>query len=151
MATDAASTPAKLEDQLCFALYSTSRAITAAYREGLSQLGITYPQYLVLLRLWERKKCTVSDLGAALALDSGTLSPLLKRLESLGLVQKVRAPNDERTVVVSLTQTGKDLESDTAKVRHLVECSTGLSESEINDLRESVQTVRDHVVAHITV
>ena len=96
----------ELDRQLCFALHAASRATTAVYRPVLDELGLTYPQYLAMLVLWERDGISVSDLGTRLQLDSGTLSPLLKRLEGLGLVERHRSPNDERRVVVDLTQSG---------------------------------------------
>ncbi len=100
----------RLEDQLCFALYSASRAVTSAYRPLLDELNLTYPQYLVLLVLWEEEPCTVGHLGERLHLDSGTLSPLLKRLESAGLVCRQRSATDERRVGITLTPQGRALE-----------------------------------------
>ncbi|MFG2232675.1 MarR family transcriptional regulator [Streptomyces sp. NBC_01310] len=98
-----------LEDQLCFALYAASRAVTVRYRPLLDALGLTYPQYLVMLALWERDALSVRDLGAALHLESSTLSPLLKRLEANGLVLRERRADDERSVTVRLTGAGADL------------------------------------------
>ncbi|MFD8985847.1 MarR family winged helix-turn-helix transcriptional regulator [Streptomyces sp. NPDC059564] len=100
----------RLEDQLCFALYAASRAVTASYRPLLDELGLTYPQYLVMLALWERESLSVRDLGAALQLESSTLSPLLKRLEVNGLVLRERRVDDERSVAVRLTEAGADLQ-----------------------------------------
>jgi len=99
----------RLDDQLCFGLYSASRAVTSLYRVVLEDLGLTYPQYLVLLALWERDGRQVRELGADLHLDSGTLSPLLKRLEAAGLVRRERQADDERSVRVSLTEEGTAL------------------------------------------
>lgn len=99
----------RLEGQLCFALYAASRAVTARYRPLLDELGLTYPQYLVMLALWERDFLSVRDLGAALQLESSTLSPLLKRLEANGLVLRERRVDDERSVAVRLTEAGADL------------------------------------------
>ncbi|MCT1879322.1 MarR family transcriptional regulator [Kocuria rhizophila] len=104
----------RLDTQLCFALYSASRKVTSAYREPLSKMGLTYPQYLVLLVLWEQDHRTVNQLGEALMLDSGTLSPLLRRMENAGFVTRRRSEQDERSVVVSLTSTGRALEKDAA-------------------------------------
>jgi DNA-binding MarR family transcriptional regulator len=95
-----------LDDQLCFALYAASRAVVARYRPILDELGLTYPQYLVLLVLWEQGEASIKDIGAALQLDYGTLTPLLKRLEVAGLVRRRRLPEDERTVRVALTEDG---------------------------------------------
>src|ERR671925_402329 len=92
-----------LDDQLCFALYAASRAVTNSYRPLLDELGLTYPQYLVMLVLWEHDAVPIKDVGAALELDYGTLTPLSKRLEASGLVQRQRRPDDERTVQVTLT------------------------------------------------
>src|SRR4051812_2398954 len=91
-----------LEDQLCFALYAASRAVTARYRPMLEELGLTYPQYLVMMLLWEEDNQTVGQLGARLALDSGTLSPLLKRLTAAGLVTRHRRGEDERSLSIAL-------------------------------------------------
>src|SRR5438309_10725674 len=92
-----------LDDQLCFALYAASRAVTARYRPMLEELGLTYPQYLVMMLLWEEDNQTVGQLGSRLALDSGTLSPLLKRLTAAGLVTRQRRLDDERSVSIALT------------------------------------------------
>jgi MarR family transcriptional regulator, organic hydroperoxide resistance regulator len=99
----------RLDRHLCFALYSASRAMTAAYRPILSELNITYPQYLVLLVLWEEGRITVGNLGERLQLDSGTLSPLLKRLAANGFVRRERSLADERSVEVTLTDAGRRL------------------------------------------
>ncbi len=100
----------RLDAQLCFALYSASRAFTRAYGPLLAPLGLTYPQYIVMLVLWERDDLSVSELGERLALDSGTLTPLLKRLEEAGLVERRRDTDDERIVRVRLTRAGEKLE-----------------------------------------
>jgi DNA-binding MarR family transcriptional regulator len=121
----------RLDDQLCFALYSASRAVTAAYRPLLDELGLTYPQYLVLLVLWEEEPCTVGHLGSRLHLDSGTLSPLLKRLESAGLVRRQRTAEDERRVQISLTLAGRALE---ARAGCIPERLLGTDESAAADL-----------------
>ncbi|WP_199272912.1 MarR family winged helix-turn-helix transcriptional regulator [Streptomyces broussonetiae] len=98
-----------LQDQLCFALYAASRSVTTRYRPLLDELGLTYPQYLVMLVLWEQDSVSVRDLGNALQLESSTLSPLLKRLEAGGLIRRERRAEDERSVAVRLTQAGADL------------------------------------------
>ncbi|MFH8805385.1 MarR family winged helix-turn-helix transcriptional regulator [Streptomyces sp. NPDC017936] len=98
-----------LDDQLCFALYAASRAVTARYRPLLDELGLTYPQYLVMLVLWDQDSISVRDLGAALQLESSTLSPLLKRLEASGLLRRERRPDDERSVAIRLTDAGARL------------------------------------------
>ncbi|QIK64989.1 MarR family transcriptional regulator [Nocardioides sp. HDW12B] len=128
----------RVDDQLCFALYDASRAIVGRYREGLAQLGLTYTQYLVLLRLWETSPLTVADLGDALNLDSGTLSPLLKRLETQGLVTRRRLPTDERSVEVAVTSAGRDLKPLARRVQVDVENATGLDGESITALRDDL-------------
>jgi DNA-binding MarR family transcriptional regulator len=98
-----------LDNQLCFAMYSASLAMTKAYKKILAPLEITYPQYLVMMVLWEQDQVIVSELGARLFLDSGTLTPLLKRMEAMGLLRRARDAGDERRVVVSLTEAGRAL------------------------------------------
>lgn len=117
----------RLDDQLCFALYRASRALTRAYGPLLAPLGLTYPQYLVLLVLWERDAQSVKELGARLALDSGTLTPLLKRLEQQGLVRRQRAAEDERVVRVALTAQGRALRSRASEVPAQLACRAGFS------------------------
>lgn len=124
-----------LDEQLCFALYTASRAMTSCYRPMLDALGLTYPQYLVLLVLWERGDTPVTGIGQALQLETGTLSPLLKRLEAIGLVTRTRQAGDERTVLVALTSEGCALESRAAAVHEQVGVATGMSRAEIDDLR----------------
>lgn len=109
MAAAPVEDPLALDRQVCFALYAASRAVTAAYRPLLEPLGLTYPQYLVMLVLWEGGRLQVREIGDALRLDSGTLSPLLKRLEAARLVTRERSPEDERQVVVDLTDDGRAL------------------------------------------
>ncbi len=106
----------KLDNQLCFALYSASLSMGKVYQRLLKPLGLTYPQYLALLVLWEHGDSSVSDLGEKLFLDSGTLTPLLKRMEQAGLLSRNRDPEDERRVVVSLTAEGKNLKKRAAKI-----------------------------------
>lgn len=132
----------RLDQQLCFALYSASRAMTSAYRPVLDDLGLTYPQYLVLLILWEDDRSTVRHLGKRLQLDSGTLSPLLKRLESSGFVRRERSATDERSVEVALTDSGRNLESDVQCIPEMLLGATGLSENEVADLRDAALRLR---------
>jgi DNA-binding MarR family transcriptional regulator len=115
-----------LDDQLCFALYSASRAITARYRPLLDELGLTYPQFLVMLVLWETGPVTVSQLGQRLHLDSGTLSPLLKRLESAGMISRHRHARDERSVEITLTGDGHRLRERATCVPLAIGRATGL-------------------------
>ncbi|WP_088042263.1 MarR family winged helix-turn-helix transcriptional regulator [Bacillus sp. EAC] len=101
-----------LENQLCFSIYACSREITKLYRPILEKFGLTYPQYLVLLSLWEQDSQSVKELGDKLFLDSGTLTPMLKRMESTGLIFRKRDSNDERKVFISLTEDGKNLKAE---------------------------------------
>ncbi|MFC9282710.1 MarR family winged helix-turn-helix transcriptional regulator [Streptomyces collinus] len=124
-----------LDDQLCFALYAAQRAVTAAYRPLLDDLGLTYPQYLVLLVLWERGETSVKELAGALRLDYGTVSPLLKRLEGAGLVRRERAADDERSVLVACTGRGEQLRERAARVPGALLAATGLGGREVELLR----------------
>ncbi|MBU8539230.1 MarR family winged helix-turn-helix transcriptional regulator [Falsiroseomonas tokyonensis] len=112
----------KLEDNLCFALYAANHAFTAAYKPLLDPLGLTYPQYLVLLVLWEAEDQTVKALGQRLHLDSGTLTPLLKRMETAGLVRRRRDAEDERQVRIALTEAGRALQARTVEVQRRLSC-----------------------------
>ncbi|RYV52301.1 MarR family winged helix-turn-helix transcriptional regulator [Pengzhenrongella frigida] len=132
-----------LDRQVCFALYSASRAITAAYRTLLADLGVTYPQYLVLMVLWERDDRGVRELGDLLELDSGTLSPLLKRLESLGLIERRRLATDERRVHIHLTPAGSALRERSSDIPGRLALATGLSVPELDQLRVTLTRVRD--------
>lgn len=127
--------------QVCFALYSASRAATAVYRPLLEDLGLTYPQFLALMVLWEEDGITVRDLGTALELDSGTLSPLLKRLEAAGLVQRVRSAADERRVEVHLTPAGRDLQPHAVGLPHEVAAASGLNPEELEQLAGTLAKV----------
>lgn len=112
-----------LSNQLCFRFYALERELMAAYRPLLDQLGLTYAQYITLLYLWEHDKATVGELCTALSLDTGTVSPLLKRLESAKLVERKRLPSDERTVEVRLTKRGKELEEKALAIpEHIASC-----------------------------
>ncbi|WP_120522528.1 MarR family winged helix-turn-helix transcriptional regulator [Arthrobacter celericrescens] len=124
----------RLNHQVCFALYSASKAATAVYRPVLESLGLTYPQYLVMLVLWEEEPRTVRELGAALGLDSGTLSPLLKRLDALGLVERRRSLEDERRVEVHLTAAGRELSDGASAVPKRLADAAGLSAAELSQL-----------------
>jgi DNA-binding MarR family transcriptional regulator len=130
-----------LENQVCFALHAASRAMTGAYQPLLDELGITYPQYLVLLTLWEEDGARVSRIGERLHLDSGTLTPLLKRLESHELVVRRRNAEDERVVEVFLTAAGKRLKRRALAVPSAMLCKTGLTVSELSTLRTTLQTL----------
>jgi MarR family transcriptional regulator, organic hydroperoxide resistance regulator len=125
----------RLDQQLCFALYAAHRAVTVRYRPLLDRLGLTYPQYLVMLVLWEGDGVVVRELGERLQLDSGTLSPLLKRLEAAGLVVRRRRGEDERSVIISLTERGDALRTDAAGVPAAIAAETGLTADERDRLR----------------
>ena len=124
-----------LNDQACFALYAASRALTHLYRPVLDELGLTYPQYLVLLVLWERGSVPVGELGAALHLDYGTLTPLLKRLEAHGILRRERSAADERSVLVTLTEQGTALQQRAQSIPAYVAAAAGLSPAEFEQLR----------------
>lgn len=129
----------ELDRQLCFALYSASRVATGAYREGLTRLGLTYTQYVTLLALWEADGPSVSELGERLQLDSGTLSPLLRRLEAAGHVERRRDHRDERRVTVHLTDQGRALEPEAAGLRQQLYDSMHLTPQEAETLRTLAQ------------
>ncbi len=132
----------KLDNQLCFALYSASLTMTKIYKPLLAKLGLTYPQYLVLLVLWERDERTVSDIGEKLFLDSGTLTPLLKRLETLELISRNRSAEDERRVLISLTAAGKLLRKQAVDVPKEIMCATRCSVSELTALTKQLVELR---------
>ncbi len=135
----------KLNEHLCFALYSASRAMTGAYQKYLNVLGITYPQFLVLLTLWETDGERVSAIGERLFLDSATLTPLLKRLEANGFVERRRSTADERVVEVFLTAAGKRLEKKAIEMSEGVFCKTNLSLVELVRMRDSLQQLTQHL------
>ena len=128
----------RLDQQLCFALYSATHAVTRTYREHLSKIGLTYPQYLVLLVLWQENQQTVKSLADKLNLDSPTLTPLLKRLASAGFVNRERSSTDEREVYISLTETGNSLKDTVCQIQQSVSCETGLNEFEYFELRDKL-------------
>ncbi|UXY24553.1 MarR family transcriptional regulator [Streptomyces cynarae] len=136
-----------LDDQLCFALYAAQRAVTAAYRPLLEDLGLTYPQYLVLLVLWERGETTVKELAAALRLDYGTVSPLLKRLQAAGLVRRERSARDERSVLVAVTARGEELRERAARVPGALLTATGLDGPGMARLREELLRLAERAEA----
>lgn len=131
----------RIDEQLCFALHAASRAMTGAYREPLRRLEITYPQYLVLLLLWEQDEQTISELGDRLQLDSGTLSPLVRRLEVRGLVERMASTVDERRVHVRLTADGRRLGPEIAEVQRCVHENLQLEPAEAAELRRLARTV----------
>jgi DNA-binding MarR family transcriptional regulator len=134
-----------LDDQLCFALYAASRAVTARYRPMLEELGLTYPQYLVMMLLWEQDNQTVGQLGTRLALDSGTLSPLLKRLTAAGLVTRHRRVEDERSVSIALTEAGRDLRDRSVRISEEMIGAIGFDTGEFDDLKSKLRLLTERV------
>ncbi|NDY89587.1 MarR family winged helix-turn-helix transcriptional regulator [Ideonella livida] len=135
-----------LDQQLCFALYSASLAMTKLYKPLLEPLGLTYPQYLVMLALWEQDGLGVNQLGERLFLDSGTLTPLLKRLETQGLLQRQRDATDERRLRVTLTLPGQALKAQAEAVPRAVACATACELHEIAALTQSLQGLRQRLL-----
>ena len=131
----------RLDNQLCFALYGAANRMTRLYRPMLDALGLTYPQYLAMLVLWEASPRTVGALGEALDLESSTLTPLLKRLETQGLVARTRDPEDERRVVVTLTEAGAALRDKAKAVPEQLFCKLSIQLDELSDLRERLKTL----------
>lgn len=134
-----------LEQQLCFALYSTMLGFNKVYRGLLKDLGLTYPQYLVMLVLWERDRLTVSEIGEQLFLESPTLTPLLKRLESAELIDRRRSASDERQVVVSLTSKGRALRARAKAVPACVASAARCSADELRSMRERLLDIRTNL------
>lgn len=145
--TPSADDMLRLDNQLCFAVYSASLAMTKLYKPLLDKLKLTYPQYLVMLVLWERDGLMVSELGERLSLDSGTLTPLLKRLETNGLVARIRDVADERRVHVSLTAAGRRLKARAASVPACLMAASQCSIEELVALTQQIQQLRDRVRA----
>ncbi|WP_272928079.1 MarR family winged helix-turn-helix transcriptional regulator [Alkalibacterium sp. MB6] len=135
----------KLENQLCFPLYAVTRQLTKIYRPLLSQFNLTYPQYLVLLALYEHQNLTVKALGERLFLDSGTLTPMLKRMEENGLVERIRSKSDERVVEVTLTEKGKNLEDRIESVPVDFMKEVKLEESEYFELKRILAKIMNQV------
>ena len=144
-APDRSNAALLLDNQLCFALYSASLAMTKLYKPLLDAIGLTYPQYLALLVLWERDGLTVSELGERLSLDSGTLTPLLKRLETAGLVSRLRDTADERHVHIQLTTEGRSLKAHASDIPSCVLQATHCEVAEAVALTRQVQALRDRL------
>lgn len=132
----------RLNEQLCFALYSTGLAMNKLYRKLLKPLDLTYPQYLVLLVLWERERLSVSEIGTHLCLDSATLTPLLKRMEASDLVTRERSSEDERQVDVSLTAKGRELQAHAPGIQQAIADATLCTNHELAALRQQLGTVQ---------
>jgi DNA-binding MarR family transcriptional regulator len=133
--------PLLLERQLCFALYAASREISKTYRERLEPIGLTYPQFLVLLVLWEKDNISISEIGDRLLLDSGTLTPLLKRLEGMGHVKRQRGTADEREVLIRLTKSGLALRDGAVEARKHVVRKLQMTEAEIEHARSTIMDI----------
>ncbi len=138
----------RLDGQLCFALYSANLAMHKVYRRLLAGMDLTYPQYLVMLVLWERDGITVSELGGQLFLDSATLTPLLKRLQVSGLVSRTRSTQDERQVLVSLTAAGKALQTKAKQVPAGALCATDCPPEQLTAIKTELETLRHNLMQH---
>ncbi|MBA8877900.1 MarR family winged helix-turn-helix transcriptional regulator [Phyllobacterium myrsinacearum] len=138
-----------LENFLCFAIYSTANAVTRAYQPRLAALGLTYPQYLVMVVLWERENQTVKAIGEKLSLDSGTLTPLLKRLETAGLITRRRDTVDERQVLIALTAEGQAMRAKAEAVPVAMGKAFGCTMDEATGLRAELMTMRDNLLESI--
>jgi DNA-binding MarR family transcriptional regulator len=136
----------RLDAQLCFALYSTSLAMSKLYRKLLRKLGLTYSQYLVMMVLWEKDQLTVSEVGERLFLDSATLTPLLKRMEQADLLTRTRAASDERQVIIALTPHGDALRAEAAKLPESVHSATRCSVEHLIDMKEQLTALRANLM-----
>jgi MarR family transcriptional regulator, organic hydroperoxide resistance regulator len=136
----------RLDGQLCFALYSTSLAMSKVYRKLLRKLGLTYSQYLVMMVLWEKNELTVSEIGERLLLDSATLTPLLKRMEQAQLLTRARAASDERQVIISLTEHGDKLRHDAALLHEPLLCATNWQLDEVVGLKDRLNALRKNLM-----
>ena len=141
----AADLPLLLGNQLCFAVYSTAHAFNRAYKPLLDRLGLTYPQYLVMLVLWERDGVPVKDIGERLLLDSGTLTPLLKRLETAELVKRTRSTEDERQVLIALTPRGQALKEKARAVPEGILAASNCSVAELLAMKNELVALRDRL------
>lgn len=135
--------PLALDNQFCFALYSASLAMTKAYKPSLDKLGLTYPQYLVMLVLWQQDDILVKSIGERLFLDSGTLTPLLKRLEASSLISRNRDEADERQVRITLTKEGRALKKKAQGVPNQMLCASGQSKQALENLRAQLSVIRN--------
>ena len=144
---NAAYPPLQLDNQICFAVYSTAHAFNRVYKPLLAHLGLTYPQYLVMLVLWERDDLPVKAIGERLFLDSGTLTPLLKRLEAAGLIRRTRSAEDERQVLIALTSDGHELRDRAKTVPHGVLAASACSVDELVSMKNELVALRDRLNA----
>ena len=139
--------PLLLGNQICFAVYSTAHAFNRVYKPLLDRLGLTYPQYLVMLVLWERDDVPLKDIGEKLFLDSGTLTPLLKRLEAQGLIRRTRSTEDERQVLIALTPKGRELREDARAVPQAILSNSACSVGELVAMKNELVSLRDRLNA----
>jgi DNA-binding MarR family transcriptional regulator len=137
----------RLDNQICFAVYSAAHAFNRVYKPLLDRLGLTYPQYLVMLSLWERDGVPLKDIGERLFLDSGTLTPLLKRLETAGLVKRTRSTEDERQVLIALTAQGQALKEKARNVPQSILEASDCSVAELVALKSEIVSLRDRLNA----
>jgi MarR family transcriptional regulator, organic hydroperoxide resistance regulator len=145
----AADQPLRLDNQICFALYSAAHAFNRVYKPLLERLGLTYPQYLVMLVLWERDDVPLKDIGEKLFLDSGTLTPLLKRLEAAQLVKRTRSTEDERQVMIALTPQGHALKEKARAVPQSILSASDCSVTELVAMKNDIVALRDRLNAAI--
>ncbi|WGD52743.1 MarR family transcriptional regulator [Bradyrhizobium sp. CB1650] len=145
----AADQPLRLDNQICFAVYSAAHAFNRVYKPLLDRLGLTYPQYLVMLVLWEKDDVPVKDIGEKLFLDSGTLTPLLKRLEAVHLVRRTRSSEDERQVLIALTPQGHSLKDKARSVPQSILAASDCSVSELIGMKNEIVALRDRLNAVI--
>ncbi|MCC8982825.1 MarR family winged helix-turn-helix transcriptional regulator [Bradyrhizobium acaciae] len=143
----AADQALRLDNQICFAVYSTAHAFNRVYKPLLDRLGLTYPQYLVMLALWERDDVPVKDLGERLFLDSGTLTPLLKRLEAAELIRRTRSTEDERVVLIALTQQGQALREKAKAVPQSILAASDCTVGELLAMKDEIVALRDRLNA----
>lgn len=141
--------PLRLDNQICFAVYSAAHAFNRVYKPLLDRLGLTYPQYLVMLVLWERDDVPVKDIGEKLFLDSGTLTPLLKRLEAAHLVKRTRSSEDERRVLIALTPQGHALKEKARSVPQSILAASDCSVPELVAMKDEIVALRDRLNAVI--
>ncbi len=141
-----AAAKTRLEQQVCFAIYSAMHAVNKAYMPLLEKIALTYPQYLAMLVLWESDDVTVKELGERLFLDSGTLTPLLKRLEGMGFVHRARDPRDERKVRVSLTEKGKEIRRDALTIPGQITTAMGRSADDLKAVRKELRRIRNSLL-----
>lgn len=149
MTDEKTSNPVPLDDQLCYAVYSAGIAIQRLYKPLLDALGLTYPQYLVLNVLWSGDRQTVGSIAERLALDSSTLTPVLKRLEAAGLVRRTRNPDNERQVVVALTDQGRAIRSRAGCLGDALLSASGQTPAHLGELNRNVRGLREMIYSHV--